>query len=315
MRWRMINEDCRSAMRTMPPNIFDVIITDPPYEIGFNGQKWDSTGVAYDPRTWEGALRVAKPGAYMLVFGGTRTFHRVACVIEDAGWNIRDCMMWVYSSGFPKSQNIGKKVEGWDGWGSALKPAYEPIIIAQKPLIGSLVANVKRFGVGGLNIDAARVPANDGFEKIWDKPISTNVGANGKGNYISDGSQHTLDLSANKPKGGRWPANLLHDGSEEVTRLMPEDEHGSAARFFWCPKANKKDRGKGNTHNTVKPTALMRYLVKLTTPPGAMVLDMFAGSGSTGRAALLEGARFMGIEKDKGNCEICRTRLGRIANP
>jgi DNA modification methylase len=330
--------DCRDIMATMDASSVDAIVTDPPYGLAFMGKDWDHgvPGVEF----WREALRVAKPGAHLLAFGGTRTYHRLACAIEDAGWEIRDCVMWVYGSGFPKSHDVSKAIdkaagaerekvpatgglhknrnmnddgwskigEGeptmdsalpatdaarqWSGWGTALKPAWEPIIVARKPLCGTVAETVLRHGTGALNIDGCRA-------------------------------------------GARWPANVAHDG------IM--HEHG---RYFYCAKASKADRDEGceglearrgealnmrtdshsqsngmdtgprrNHHPTVKPTELMRYLVRLVTPPGGVVLDPFCGSGSTGRGAILEQAAFIGIELDAEYLEIARRRINACLTP
>jgi site-specific DNA-methyltransferase (adenine-specific) len=372
------------------------------------GKSWDSTGIAFNVEVWTEALRVLKPGGHLLAFSGSRTYHRMAVAIEDAGFQIRDQIMWLYGSGFPKSLDVSKAIqkasgvepvgfkenkdgkmlgeawnkpprqlfmpplEGeaqqWAGWGTALKPAHEPIVLARKPLIGTVAANVLEYGTGGLNIDGSRVGSDDGFEKAWDKPVSTNISApNGK--FISEGVQHTVDLSSNRPIGGRFPANIIHDGSDEVLAGFPNSkgngatgggeggiwttgnkqqvsrgyvDNGSAARFFYCPKANKKDRNEGldgfeakkssiydtrpsgdfhqridgkpsapaaNHHPTVKPTDLMRYLVKLITPPNGIVLDPFTGSGSTGKGAVMEGFNFIGIELDPDYVAIATARI------
>jgi site-specific DNA-methyltransferase (adenine-specific) len=280
------------------------------------------------------ALRVAKPGAHILVFGGTRTYHRMTCAIEDAGWEIRDCVMWVYGSGFPKSHNLKDE---WQGWGTALKPAWEPIIVARKPLIGTVAENVLKHGTGAMNIDGCRVGTEQVTINTFDdgmKPFG-----NGAGHAYSS-----------KTVTGRFPANLIHDGSEEVMRLFPDTgkstggrtikrkgggnvgsgkaseaawsnddpgfgDSGSAGRFFYTAKANKSDRGKDNIHPTVKPTDLMRYLCRLVTPPNGIVLDPFMGSGSTGKAALLEGFRFVGIELSEEYANIARKRLDEIETP
>jgi site-specific DNA-methyltransferase (adenine-specific) len=273
------------------------------------------------------ALRVAKPGAHILVFGGTRTYHRMTCAIEDAGWEIRDCVMWVYGSGFPKSHNLKDE---WQGWGTALKPAWEPIIVARKPLIGTVAENVLKHGTGAMNIDGCRVGTEQVTINTFDdgmKPFG-----NGAGHAYSS-----------KTVTGRWPANLVHDGSDEVMELFPEiktgvcpadashgyhggfrrrgenkaangGDSGSAARFFYCSKANKSDKGKDNIHPTVKPTDLMRYLCRLVTPPNGIVLDPFMGSGSTGKAALLEGFRFIGCEMNKDYMEIAERRIKEAAD-
>lgn len=293
------------------------------------------------------ALRVAKCGAYLLCFGGTRTFHRVACAIEDAGWEIRDTIMWVYGSGFPKSMDVGKAVgkkldaeqaERWNGWGTHLKPAWEPIIVARKPLDGTVAHNVMEHGVGALNIDGCRV----GTEVRTYGGMSTKQ-PTGAGCFRDDNWQ---PKEMSKTVQGRFPANLVHDGSQEVLELFPNTgrssgggmhakgvgansqtnaygsytggtatesvgfgDDGSAARFFYCAKASKRDRGEGNDHPTVKPTALMRWLVRLVCPIGGTVLDPFMGSGSTGVAAAIEGMGFVGIDTDGHYCEIAEKRI------
>jgi DNA modification methylase len=326
------------------------------------------------------ALRVAKPGAHLLAFGGTRTYHRLACAIEDAGWEIRDCVMWVYGSGFPKSHDVSKAIDKaagaerevvgissvtgarqsrtmddgnkgtrrtyqndepvvnnitapatdaarqWSGWGTALKPAWEPITVARKPLVGTVAENVLTHGTGAINVDGCRVGANGGTRR------------DGKGSEPNDsGWENMRGHGVATINAGRWPANLIHDGSEEVVGLFPvtksggqnatsesqpgyaggwsrpggkgHHDSGSAARFFYCAKASKADRGGDNKHPTVKPTDLMRYLCRLVTPPGGVVLDPFTGSGSTGKAATLEGFRFIGIEREAEYVEIAKARI------
>ena len=352
----------------------DAIVTDPPYGLasgptafledatsgrGFMGKEWDR-GVP-GPAFWREALRVAKPGAYLLAFGGTRAFHRMAVAIEDAGWEIRDCVCWLYGSGFPKSHDASKAIDRaagaerepdtytganglnavygnnmgggvtlakgapatdaareWAGWGTALKPAWEPIIMARKPLEGTVAANLLKHGTGALNIDGARVGA--------EPTVRRNTAEMG---------YHGGNLSASYATGspqGRWPANLMHDGSPEVV-----DRLGEASRFFYCAKASRADREEGceqlpevrrtdgretehhvpnlrttalrNHHPTVKPTELMRYLIRLITPPGGTVLDPFMGSGSTGKAAMLEGATFRGCDLDPAYLTIAEARI------
>lgn len=388
--------DCRDVMRTMDAESVDSIVTDPPYGLSFMGKGWDH-GVP-GAEFWEAALRVAKPGAHLLAFGGTRTYHRLACAIEDAGWEIRDCIMWVYGSGFPKSHdvskaidreagaerevvgkyqgatNIGKAQDGkrgygadgqptggtdrtvlvtapateaakqWHGWGTALKPAWEPIIVARKPLCGTVAENVLRYGTGAVNVDGCRV-----FTDWSERSDSWKKSGNRHRDYDATSQVFSASIGGtgiNCHPAGRWPANLIHDGSDEVvagfpkyqsrggvirrgkrtaplyggqtnaegTIGMPYGDTGSAARFFYCAKASKADREAGvagvygdyadksrpvrkNHHPTVKPTALMRYLCRLVTPPSGAVLDPFMGSGSTGKAAIIEGFRFIGIEK------------------
>jgi DNA modification methylase len=388
--------DCRDYLRSLSDSSVDSIVTDPPYGLSFMGNRWDYDVPSAD--VWAECLRVLKPGGHLLAFAGTRTQHRMAVNIEDAGFEIRDMIAWVYSSGFPKSLDVSKAIDKaggagrgplleirrdlwgereeeivdrrynepsgivgvgqgersiverrlgppatdaarqWSGWGTALKPALEPITVARKPLCGTVAENVLEHWTGGLNIDGCRVETAE----------SLNGGA-----YAQSGGRHesqslragsgmnqpgkTAGIEFTQPTG-RWPANLIHDGSEEALAGFPYSESGnnptrrgglgyhgaagqeichaprgansgSAARFFYCAKASRSDRGEGNTHPTVKPTALMRYLVRLVTPPGGLVLDPFMGSGSTGKAAALEGFRFAGCEMDPGYLEIARARI------
>ena len=435
-RWAVHHGDCREVMRTLDPESIDSIVTDPPYALGFMGKGWDtySTGrkqkhnnrfeeFIYD--VCEHAFRVAKPGAHLLAFGGTRTYHRLACAIEDAGWEIRDCVMWVYGSGFPKSHDVSKAIDReagaerevlgrnkhgrtqsvgaynfggrdvingsnnmgqefditapateaakqWQGWGTALKPAYEPIIVARKPLRGTVAGNVLEWGTGGINVDGCRIGTD---ETLQGSTVRNDIqgGAFASGHKANPGD--IPDFTQNP--AGRWPANFIHDGSEEVVGLFPRaagasapvrgseqsttgqngilghfnrvpgpfhNDSGSAARFFYCAKASKRDRDEGcegmeekeagikndsgrgfsesdpmakimrrNHHPTVKPTDLMRYLCRLVTPPDGLVLDPFTGSGSTGKAAILEGFRFVGCELSAEYIEIARARIGHAA--
>lgn len=330
MRYALHHGDCIETMRGMADASVDAIVTDPPYHLtnagggpagkgqdtpfararagasstGFMGQEWDGGDIAFQAETWREALRVLKPGGHLLAFGGSRTYHRLAAAIEDAGFEIRDQIMWIYGSGFPKSHNLDG---AWSGWGTALKPAHEPICVARKPLRDTVAVNVLAHGTGALNIERCRVG----------------------------------------DAGGRWPANVIHDGSEEVLQAFPDakgqqgdlketgrprlslgrfgdmapprahrarvETETSAARFFYCAKASKADRGAENIHPTVKPTDLMRYLCRLVTPPGGLVLDPFMGSGSTGKAAILEGFRFVGCELQPEYIEIARARIQHAA--
>ena len=306
--------DCRDVMATMEPEIVDAIVTDPPYGLNFMGKEWDhgAPGVAF----WAEALRVAKPGAHLLAFGGTRTFHRLAVAIEDAGWEIRDCIMWVYGSGFPKSHNVSKAIEShkmnsvaskgsefipstdaakeWGGWGTALKPAWEPIIVARKPLIGTVAENVLSHGTGAINVDRCRVGTDVVTINTWDDGAKP----------FGGGAGHTY---SQRKVQGRWPANVLHDGSDDTTAGM-----GGASRYFYSAKTGPSDRNDGcnNSHPTVKPTDLMTWLCQLVTPPNGVVLDPFCGSGSTGRGAKRAGAsKFLGIELDAEYIEIARRRI------
>ena len=302
-RYTLHHGDMMVVLReAMAQNSVDSIVTDPPYGIDV-GSKGVGPRVP-GPEFWREALRVAKPGAHLLAFGGTRTYHRLTCAIEDAGWEIRDCIMWVYAQGFPKSHNISKSVTEWEGWGTALKPAWEPIIVARKPLEGTVARNVMEHGTGGINIEGSRIPWEDAYDKERTKGDYTKAQARGAhilGNKDRrDGTQPYVPNDI-----GRWPTNFTHDGSDEVLELFPK----RASRFFYCSKASKSDRGLNNIHPTVKPMPLMRYLVKLVTPPGGAVLDPFMGSGSTGKAALMEGFRFVGVEMNEEFFNIANSRL------
>jgi len=334
-------------MAGMEAGSIDSVITDPPYGLDFMGKEWDHgvPGVQF----WVEALRVAKPGATLFAFGGTRTWHRLAVAIEDAGWEIRDTIMWVYGTGFPKSHNIGKAIDKaatsaaktWDGYGTALKPAWEPIIIAMRPIDGTFANNAQAWGVAGLNIDEARVGAEVLVGKVAGQ---STIGTFERTNMFTP------------ERVGRWPANLIHDGSPEVLAGFPElgraghtngggktpiygsgenityrasstmdtkekrghNDTGSASRFFYCAKSSKSERthqGRvGNRHPTVKPLALMEYLCTLTkTPYGGTVLDPFMGSGSTGVAALRVGRPFIGIEQNAESFLTAQERLRDVS--
>ena len=322
----LLHGDCLERLRELPDCSVDACVTDPPYGLSFMGKAWD-----YDvpgAEVWREVLRVLKPGGHLLAFAGTRTQHRMAVQIEDAGFEIRDLIAWCYATGFPKSRNLSGD---WQGWGTALKPALEPITVARKPLGGTVAENVLRHGTGAINVDGCRV----GTEERWNPAAGNKAG----GNSLNMSAVGMPQDAAGRMAAGRWPANLIHDGSEEVVGLFPESKDGvagkrsgvahvtlhglgarseawggyggggSAARFFYCAKASKADRGGENTHPTVKPTDLMRYLCRLVTPPGGVVLDPFMGSGSTGKAAVLEGFRFIGIEREAEYLEIARGRI------
>jgi len=358
MTVRLLQGDCIERMRELSDASVDSIVTDPPYELGFMGKAWDKSGIANSVELWAECLRVLKPGGYLLAFGGTRTYHRMACAIEDAGFEIRDQIGWAYGSGFPKSHN-GE----WGG--TALKPAWEPVCMARKPLIGTVEANWREHGTGALSIDGCGIGSS---VEAW--PASRSYSRQDTG-APSKGTQ-----KAGAAPPGRWPANLIHDGSDEVLAAfpkttsvghspaargrgglstsghagqdgLPERHHdtGSAARFFYCAKADKADRNEGlydvaprqqdatrkagnpggdnprnrgvharsNHHPTVKPTDLMRYLCRLVTPKGGTVLDPFAGSGSTLKAAELEGFSAIGIELNAEYIEIARRRIAADA--
>jgi site-specific DNA-methyltransferase (adenine-specific) len=329
--------DCRARLRELETESVDAIVTDPPYELGFMGKSWDASGIAYDLDVWRECLRVLKPGGHLLAFSGSRTYHRMVVAIEDAGFEIRDQIMWLYGSGFPKSHNLDG---AWQGWGTALKPAHEPICVARKPLRGTVAQNVLAYGTGAINVDGCRVGWASDSDKQHGRPASSpkaHNGLEGQAFKIRDRSQE--DPEANQSSLGRWPANVIHDGSEEATAGL-----GEAARFFYSAKASKADRDEGlghlpksrgaslngsasgalnsggkepfprvNVHPTVKPTDLMRYLVRLVTPPGGLVLDPFTGSGSTGKAAVLEGMRFIGCELSPEYAAIAEARIKAAA--
>ena len=335
---RLLLGDCREQLKKLKPGSIDAVVTDPPYAIGFMSRGWDSKGIAYSVDLWGRVLLALKPGGHLLAFGGTRTYHRMTCAIEDAGFEIRDCIQWLYGSGFPKSLDVSKAIdkaaggkfksnpasgvgfmnaEGkggynttknqlnrdgkstesakkWAGWGTALKPANEPIVLARKPLsCKSVAANVKRYGTGALNIDGARI-GND--------IVGWGGGGGGKSAWKEQGLR---DAGKPRPVKGRFPANVILD--KEAGEML-----GAVARFFYCPKASKSDRGRGNIHATVKPHELMKYLVRLITPPGGTVLDPFMGSGSTGVAAKALGFDFVGIERNPYHLRTSKKRISAI---
>jgi site-specific DNA-methyltransferase (adenine-specific) len=420
------------VLPTLPDNSVDSIVCDPPYELGFMGKTWDSSGIAYSVELWQECLRVLKPGGHLLAFGGTRTWHRLAVAIEDAGFEIRDNIAWLYGSGFPKSHNISKAIDkaagaerevtatiadrwagkgnvyaraseanndsveitasatydakAWDGWGTALKPAHEPIVVARKPLTGTVAQNVLEHGVGGINVDACRI----GTETI---NINNYPDGFDPKNNLNNISQVGQDYET-KTSVGRWPANIILDeytaelldeqsGITKTGDVKPHENNsqssifgngkgsdwkgvtgfhkgdtGGASRFFYVAKASKRDRNEGldniegkeisakgnglartcntcgastldgcdcpdrtfsnpvrqNFHPTVKPTALMQYLIRLVTPDNGVVLDPFAGSGSTGKAAILEGKHFIGIEITPEYLPIIEGRLTHAYN-
>jgi site-specific DNA-methyltransferase (adenine-specific) len=397
--------DCLEVLRSLPDCSVDSVVTDPPYGLSFMGKRWDYDVPSVE--VWAECLRVLKPGGHLLAFAGTRTQHRMAVRIEDAGFEIRDMIAWVYGSGFPKSLDVSKAIDKaagaerevvgnnptfrkmqenasnynlqrnefitapatpeakqWQGWGTALKPALEPITVARKPLIGTVAENVLQHGTGAINVDGGRVGTEDkiDFER--------------KENGITQSGWKDVNRNPYEQHSeGRWPANFIHDGSEEVMGLFPQagggfgkrggrngatvgdygmgatmetvgyGDSGSAARFFYCAKASKADRDEGceklqersagecvdrvegsagmespragagrtsgsrNHHPTVKPTDLMRYLCRLVTPPNGIVLDPFMGSGSTGKAAMLEGFAFVGIEREAEYIDIAKARI------
>jgi len=401
--------DSREVLRGLADNSVDSVVTDPPYALvsigkrfgadgaapakagktgayqrasaGFMGQKWDTGETAFDPDFWREVRRVLKPGGHVVAFSGTRTYHRLACAIEDAGFEIRDCIAWLYGTGFPKSHDVSKAIDKaagaerevissrrahdirggnlmeasqglqvgsysiditapptddaklWQGWGTALKPAIEPIVLARKPLSeGTVAANVLRWGTGAINLDGCRVKASG--RPMIESRSEASQGVFGDG---LNGSR-----AAGTPDQGRWPANVVHDGSAEVLAAFPDaagqlrpvtgaerakrtvnvlgdfsgsrhgaeprGDAGSAARFFYSAKADADDRI-GSKHPTVKPVDLMQWLCRLVTPPGGVVLEPFAGSGSTGEAAWREGFRAVLVEREAQYCEDIARRM------
>tara|TARA_R100001443_G_scaffold16005_1_gene25814 strand:- start:641 stop:1777 length:1137 start_codon:yes stop_codon:yes gene_type:complete len=368
MKNKILCGDSLEVLKDFEDNYFDSVVTDPPYGISFMSRSWD-----YDvPQVelWEEVYRVLKPGGHILSFAGSRTYHRMAVNIEDAGFEIRDMLGWLYGSGFPKSHNIGHKVEKYKGWGTALKPAHEPIVMARKPFNTSVAENVLTHGTGGINIDECRV----GTEFV--KQL-TDVKSHQKWKEQDGRKEKKVKNKKIEYKEGRFPANIIHDGSEEVLEIFPETgkssggrigkkkqsntthivageykkgnpgfgDSGSAARYFYCAKASKAERNMGlddyeekpmgmsnrakhrstlddshdiglnrvinrkNYHPTVKPIKLMEYLVRLVTPKEGIVLEPFAGSGTTLIACKQQGFNYIGIEKEQEYCDIAEARL------
>lgn len=302
--------DCRDVLASIADSSIDSIVTDPPYELGFMGKSWDSTGIAYDVTVWRHCLRVLKPGGHLIAFGGSRTYHRMAVAIEDAGFEIRDQVQWIYGSGFPKSHNLKDE---WQGWGTALKPAHEPAVLARKPFRGSIAGNVTQWGTGGLNIDGTRVGDDAGR---WPANV-----------IIDETAGAMIDEQSGERKSGgvngvrkRLNSNGWGMKPRTITNGRPANS-GGASRFFYVAKASKAEReagldiadGRANHHPTVKPIALMRYLVRMVTPKGGVVLDPFTGSGSTGCAAVLEGCDFVGMDITPEYVEIAQKRIAYYA--
>ena len=425
---RLHNYDCLNVLKMMiEDEVFvDSIVTDPPYELGFMGRSWDSTGIAFQKETWELCFKVLKPGGHLLAFSGSRTYHRMAVAIEDAGFEIRDQVMWLYGSGFPKSMNVGKALDKklgneriktgekkthsnkgikqseqrtaigagafgqeveedvtvgtteWEGWGTALKPAHEPLVLARKPLSEkSVVDNVLNHRTGAINIDGCRVEGNDakypdtnpdfrdqgrqskenmGIDKLSfgqtenvkrKKVVRKSRDENGVWTNDNSGMKAEGSEYADADPRGRFPSNIMHDGSDSIKKLF-EDK----SRYFYCAKTSKAERNQGldnfpiknkkggggtsnnvwyeddvnsasgkfgsekapskNVHPTVKPIKLMKYLCRLITPKGGTVLDPFMGSGSTGMAAKEENFDFVGIEKEEEYFNIASARIESV---
>lgn len=399
--FKIINGNMLEELDKLEENSVDSIVTDPPYELNFMGKGWDNAGVSFNKETWKKCLRVLKPGGHLLAFGGSRTFHRIAVAIEDAGFEIRDTIMWLYGSGFPKSMNIGLEIDKkngvesevvasgrggvssrafqseenttsgeyeikkaknkWNGWGTQLKPSYEPVVVARKPVENSIIDNIEKYDVGGINIDECRIEHNEevkttnrqtrqdgnvfdshscGFDSSKLTMASANpdgrfpnnviltyddtdkeevLGTNRDGGfpYTSGGNRHNVAVrQSDKNSGYGFDINTRNEYADS----------GSAARYFYCAKASKKDRDEGldyfsdgterkNIHPTVKPTELMQYLVRLVTPKNGTILDPFMGSGSTGKAVAYENNernanyKFIGVELSSEYAEIARARI------
>ena len=384
MKYQIINGNNIDVLKTFPDNHFDSIVTDPPYGIDFLGKAWDANTGALE--TYQECLRVLKPGGHILAFSAARTYHHLAITLEQAGFEIRDQIMWIYSSGFPKSQDVGKSIQRglgvkektklksngpanglsrmtfnqsdpakfeetkdvdtvvctdpqaqqWQGWGTALKPAHEPIALARKPIKGSIKDNVLKHGVGALNIDATRVP----FEGDKPKPATFKNGVSYRQHteeLYEKEVEHTTERTQEYNDAGRFPSNVIGEIADDYQK------------YFYCPKVSRRERhigfddpgamfpgsrfdvymptagktnpettieaveeklkDKGNNHPTVKPIELMKYLIKLVTPPNGIVLDPFNGSGSTGCAAVELGCEYVGIELDPKYVEIANKRI------
>jgi site-specific DNA-methyltransferase (adenine-specific) len=374
MKYQILQGDNRETLKTLADNSIDAIVTDPPYGIDFLGKSWDANTGALE--TYQECLRVLKPGGHILAFSAARTYHHLAVTLEQAGFEIRDQIMWIYSSGFPKSQDVGKQLDKkkidnkWKGWGTCLKPAHEPIALARKPIKGSIKDNVLKHGVGALNIDATRIPYED--QKDIDTYLNNKRGPMERGND-EDGKnirmfngetgfkavKREVTVEQDLPELGRFPSNVIGEIEEPYQK------------YFYCPKVSRKERhigfdpnsqgviidsevfgktpvcldcGKtrngstkhdgcdpanigfqerrtqrstevGNNHPTVKPIELMKYLIKLITPPGGIVLDPFNGSGSTGCAAVALGYEYIGCELDPNYVEITQRRIEAWTKP
>lgn len=318
MHIRLEQGDSLQILKYVQDNSIDSCVCDPPYGISMMGLRWD-----YDVPSvelWKEVFRVLKPGAHLLSFFGTRTYHRGVTNLEDAGFEIRDQIGWCFGSGFPKSLNLEGELEGW---GTALKPAWEPIVLARKPFKGSVSNNMLEHKTGALNIDGCRIEGEP-----WKSHKATGLGTV---KFFTEGETPVINKSPHEL--GRWPANFIHNGDEEVVKLL-----GDAARFFYCAKVSVSERDEGlsdledstlnrvnpggiendpkwapvkrkNNHPTVKPIKLMSYLCRLITPPGGTVLDPFMGSGSTGVGAVKEGFNFIGVELDPHFYEIAKKRI------
>lgn len=357
-RSRLFQGDCLKILPKLPPNSIDSAVIDPPYHLAsivarfgkegsapakvgktgafarasraFVGKKWDDGDVAFKASTWKTVFRVMKPGAFLAAFGIPKNSHRLKCAIEDAGFEVRDDLLWLFGSGFPKSRNVAREIERtlcrkvkgeflyddgepmrreppfrhpkadeWYGWATALKPAYEHVVLARKPINGTLVDNVLKWGTGALNIEAGQIPVLDGdvYEAYWQRSTVNDI----TGGRFGANKTGQRELKT-KPGKGRWPANVLHDGS--IDSLFPVGE----SRFFYSAKADSDDRA-GSGHPTIKPLDVIRYLCRLITPPGGTILDCFAGTGTLGEAAFYEGFSSILIERDADACSDIARRM------
>lgn len=421
MSTRIITGDCLEALPELAADSIDACVTDPPYHLtngkkggsgdasvnpnspagrsmistGFMGKRWDGGDVAFQVETWRLVLRVLKPGSHLLAFGGTRTYHRMVCAIEDAGFEVRDCIQWLYGSGFPKSHDVSKGIDRaagaereiidpgtpvkrmipgadqnkqgweknngreyvpgnrppatdgareWSGWGTALKPACELIVVARKPLSEkTIAANVLKWGTGAINIDGCRVPVDPEADASQMRVMQRNKRIEDTNGQVWGMTKSSGDVPQVVRPDGRWPANIIHDGSEEAVAGFPEagafapvrgtepskpalnvygefkrgggafhNDHGSAARFFYTAKADSDDR-LGSKHPTVKPVDLIAYLCRLVTPPKGTVLDPFAGSGTTGMACLREGFDCVLIELEAEYVADIKRRIEHVS--
>jgi site-specific DNA-methyltransferase (adenine-specific) len=351
--WAVREGDAVQLLRALPADSIDAVVTDPPYGLEFMGKAWDRVPAEFH-REWAAeALRVLKPGGYLLAFGGTRTYHRLACGIEDAGLEIKDALFWFYGSGWPKSRAIAGDVErlagadaaaAWKGWGTALKPACEPIVLARKPHPGTVGENLVEHGVGALHVDACRIEVAD--RQDYERNCSGARGHEGTRPLEDRGATDLRIGGGRSSELGRWPANVVLDedsaafldeqageaggrapvlGTEPsaastgvVTNLRRRvagvfhGDSGGPSRFFYTAKASASERNAQgrNAHPTVKPVALLRWLCRLVAAKGAIILDPFSGSGSCGIAALAEGFRYLGFERDPESVVLARRRIG-----
>jgi site-specific DNA-methyltransferase (adenine-specific) len=315
---KFYNDDCIKFSTNYTGQLFDSIVTDPPYGIDYLGNSWDSykNCIAFQESTWTSVSNILKPGGYLVIFGAAKTFHRLTCAVEDSGLKIRDVLMWLYGQGMPKSQNIGKKNPQWEGWGTGLKPCYEPILLVQKPIDQKNIGeNFKVHGVGGMNIEESRLDSGR-----W------------PGNVLHDGSEEVEDeFSKFGEKGNGWSRNYgvedyqgrqygggVFGGGGYIGETTYCDT-GTASRFFYSTKSSIKERTHNRTikndHPTVKNLELMKYLIKLVTPPKGTVFDPFAGSGTTLVAAKELGYNSVGVELSSDYCKIIQDRLNSTTSP